>query len=62
MAEEEDALKGADITSGTGAEGGLPDEGVEGEGDGTGEGGKTGEGEASPAAGTDDGDASVGPV
>jgi len=62
MAEEEDALKGADITSGTGAEGGLPDGGVEGKGDGTGEGGKTGDGEASPASGTDDGDGSVGPV
>ena len=62
MAQEEDALKGVDITSGTGAEGGLPDDGVEGKGDGTGEGAKTGEGEASPASGTDDGDASVGPV
>jgi len=62
MAQEEDALKGVDITSGTGAEGGLPDDGVEGKGDGTGEGAKTGEGEANSASGTDDGDASVGPV
>jgi len=59
---EEDALKDEDVTSGTGAEGGLPDEGVEGKGDGTGEGGKTGKGEAGPASGTTEGDDAAGPV
>ncbi|MEY2441153.1 MAG: hypothetical protein QOJ46_579 [bacterium] len=62
MSDGDDALKDEDTTSGTGAGGGLPDEGVEGKGDGTGEGGKTGEGEAGPASGTTEGDDAVGIV
>ncbi|MEA2190950.1 MAG: hypothetical protein QOI73_1071 [Solirubrobacteraceae bacterium] len=59
---DEDALKGEDVESGTGAGGGLPDSGIEGKGDGTGEGGKTGEGTAGPASGTTEGDDAVGIV
>lgn len=60
---EPDALAGdADITSGTGASGDLPDSGVEGKGSGTGEGGKAGKGEAGPASGTTEGDDAVGIV
>jgi hypothetical protein len=59
---DEDALKDEDITSGTGASGDLPDDGIEGKGDGTGEGDKTGEGIAGPASGTTEGDDAVGIV
>jgi hypothetical protein len=58
----DDDLKDADVESGEGATGGLPDEGIEGKGDGTGEGGKTGKGEAGPASGTTEGDDAVGIV
>ncbi|HEY1540192.1 MAG TPA: hypothetical protein VGF63_12395 [Solirubrobacteraceae bacterium] len=59
---DEDALKDEDITSGTGASGDLPDDGIEGKGDGTGGGDKTGEGTAGPASGTTEGDDAVGIV
>jgi hypothetical protein len=62
MSDGEDALKDESTESGTGAEGNLPDEGIEGKGDGTGEGGKTGEGVAGPASGTTEGDDAVGIV
>jgi hypothetical protein len=65
MADEEygeDALKDASITSGHGATGDLPADGVEGKGSGTGEGGKTGEGTAGPASGSTEGDDATGPV
>jgi hypothetical protein len=59
---DEDALKDEDVATGEGSPGNLPDEGIEGKGDGTGEGGKTGEGEAGPASGTTEGDDAVGIV
>jgi hypothetical protein len=59
---DDDALKDESIESGTGASGDLPDDGIEGKGDGTGEGAKTGEGAASPASGTTEGDDAVGIV
>jgi hypothetical protein len=62
MSGDDDALKDEGTESGTGASGDLPDEGIEGKGDGTGEGGKTGEGEAGPASGTTEGDDAVGPI
>jgi hypothetical protein len=59
---DEDRLEDEGVESGTGATGDLPDDGIEGKGDGTGEGGKTGEGEAGPASGTTEGDDAVGIV
>jgi hypothetical protein len=59
MTDGEDALKDEDVTSGKGAEGDLPDEGIEGKGDGTGSEGVA-EGESGPASGTTEGDDAVG--
>ena len=59
---DEDALQGdEETTSGEGAGGGLPDEGIEGKGEGTGAEGVA-EGEAGPASGTTSGDDAVGIV
>ncbi len=58
---DDDALEGENTTSGEGATGGLPDEGIEGKGEGTGSEGVA-EGEAGPASGTTEGDDAVGPV
>jgi hypothetical protein len=52
MTEKEKSIEGDGPEPGKRVGAGLPDEGIEGKGDGTGEGGKTGEGEAGPASGT----------
>jgi hypothetical protein len=49
---DEDPIEGDAPEPGKREGAGLPDEGIEGKGDGTGEGGKTGKGEAGPASGT----------
>jgi hypothetical protein len=55
-----DAPEGEDIERGTGATGGLPDDGIEGKGDGTGEGGKTVRVKPVPPPGRPEGDEAVG--
>jgi len=54
---DEDPIEGDGPEPGKRVGAGLPDEGIEGTGDGTGEGGK---GEAGPASGTTEGDDAVG--
>jgi len=57
---DEDPIEGDGPEPGKREGAGLPDEGIEGTGDGTGEDGKTGKGEAGPASGTTEGDDAVG--
>ncbi len=58
--QDEDPIEGAGAEAGKREGAGLPDEGIEGKGDGTGD-EDTGEGKAGPASGTTESD-SLGPV